>query len=60
VNAVDVMLAIQAKLHITSADHAKTVMLRQLVSTDQHIDQLVYQLYELNDDEIRVVEESVA
>jgi hypothetical protein len=33
---------------------------RQMLATDRQIDQLVYQLYELTDEEIRIVEEATA
>ena len=36
--------------------HARTVLERQIAATDRQIDQLVYQLYGLTDDEIALVE----
>ncbi len=33
---------------------------REMYATDRQIDQLVYQLYGLTDDEIRIVEEATA
>lgn len=39
-------------------DHAKTVIQRQIDALDRQIDQLVYELYGLTDDEIRIVEEA--
>jgi len=36
----------------------KTAIQRQIDATDRQIDQLVYELYGLTDDEIRIVEES--
>jgi hypothetical protein len=38
--------------------HARTVIERQIEATDRQIDQLVYELYGLTDDEIRLVEEA--
>ena len=35
----------------------KTAIQRQIGATDRQIDQLVYELYGLTDDEIRIVEE---
>ena len=35
---------------------AKTRLDRQIAATDNDIDQLVYDLYDLTDDEIRIVE----
>ena len=37
--------------------HTKTAIQRQIGVTDRQIDNLVYELYELSDDEIRIVEE---
>jgi type II restriction/modification system DNA methylase subunit YeeA len=39
-------------------DHEKTVVKRQIDATDREIDALVYELYGLTDDEIRIVEEA--
>ena len=36
----------------------KTVLQRQIAASDKQIDQLVYQLYQLTDDEIKIVEAS--
>ncbi len=36
----------------------RTAIQRQINATDREIDQLVYQLYGLSDDEIRIVEEA--
>jgi hypothetical protein len=38
----------------------RTVMGAQISATDRQIDRLVYELYELTDDEIRIVEEATA
>jgi len=40
--------------------HDKTVIQRQIDATDRQIDRLVYELYDLTDDEIRIVEEATA
>ena len=37
-----------------------TAIQRQIEATDRRIDQLVYELYGLTDDEIRIVEEATA
>lgn len=37
----------------------KIVIQRQIDATDRQIDQLVYELYGLTDDEIRIVEEAI-
>jgi uncharacterized membrane protein len=36
---------------------AKTVIQRQIDATDKQIDRLVYQIYHLTDEEIRIVEQ---
>jgi type II restriction/modification system DNA methylase subunit YeeA len=36
----------------------KTALQRQIDATDRQIDRLVYKLYNLTDDEIRIVEEA--
>ena len=38
----------------------QTAVSRQIAATDQELDQLVYELYGLTDEEIRIVEESIA
>lgn len=38
--------------------HDKTAIQRQIDATDRRIDKLVYELYDLTDDEIRIVEEA--
>ncbi len=40
--------------------HEKTMLQRQITATDHQIDQLVYELYGLTADEIRIVEEGTA
>jgi hypothetical protein len=39
---------------------AQTALQRQIDATDRQIDQLVYQLYGLTEDEIKIVEEATA
>jgi hypothetical protein len=41
-------------------DHERTVIERQIEATDREIDRLVYELYRLNEEEIRLVEEATA
>ncbi len=43
-----------------STPQERTVLERQIAATDRQIDQLVYQLYGLTDDEIQIVEEATA
>jgi len=37
--------------------HLKTLFQRQIEATDRQIDALVYELYALTDEEVRIVEE---
>ncbi len=53
---VDRMLDLQKKYSKSSLPQEKTVLQRQMESTDRQIDQLVYKLYDLTDEEIKVVE----
>jgi len=54
----------QSKLPIDGASpkaktpDEKTRIQRQIAATDKQIDQLVYELYGLTDDEIKIVEET--
>ena len=59
VSQVDVMLNLHKKLHNARTKHDKEVTQRQIDATNKEIDQLVYELYDLTPEEIRVVEESV-
>jgi hypothetical protein len=54
-------MAVPAKLHeLVGARIGRecTVIGAQIEATDRQIDRLVYELYELTDDEIRIVEEA--
>jgi len=59
VQLVEQMLDLNKKLAAAKTGHDKTVLQRQIDATDNQIDRLVYELYELTDDEIAIVEESV-
>jgi hypothetical protein len=45
--------------HAAKTDHQRTALQRQIASTDEEIDRLVYELYDLTDEEIAIVEESI-
>jgi len=60
IELVDTMLALHTKRPQASTDHAKKVIQRQIVATDRQIGRLVYELYGLTEDEIRIVEEAMA
>ena len=54
------MLTLHQRLEAARTTHDKAALQRQIDITDRQIDQLVYELYGLTDQEIRVVEESTA
>jgi hypothetical protein len=53
---VEQMLSLNKKLAAAKAEHEKTSLQRQIETTDHQIDRLVYDLYELTDQEIEIVE----
>jgi Eco57I restriction-modification methylase/TaqI-like C-terminal specificity domain len=59
VGLVEGMLGLHKKLAGAKTGHEKTTIQRQIDATDRTIDKLVYELYELTDDEIKIVEESL-
>ena len=58
VKLVDRMLDLHKKLDTANVPGDKTAIQRQIDSTDREIDNLVYELYGLTEDEIKIVEES--
>ena len=46
------------RLAAAKTGHEKTVLQRQINTTDRQIDRLVCELYDLTDEEIRIVEEA--
>ena len=59
VSLVETMLDLHRRLPTAATDHEKNLLERQIEATDRQIDTLVYDLYGLTDDEIRIVEASV-
>ncbi|HDQ40580.1 MAG TPA: hypothetical protein ENN39_06065 [Desulfonatronum sp.] len=53
------MLDLHKRAAAASTSHEQTLIQRQIATTDQEIDHLVYELYGLNDEEIAIVEEAV-
>jgi hypothetical protein len=53
---VDKMLGLMPKLRAATADSEKAVLQNAVTATDQQIDQLVYELYGLTAEEIKLVE----
>ena len=58
INLVEQMLTLQKKLAEAKVPQVKTVLQRQIETTDRQIDRLVYHLYELTEEEIKIVEAS--
>ena len=53
---VEEMLALHRQLADARTDHERTNLQRQIAATDRRIDRLVYDLYGLTEEEIRIVE----
>jgi hypothetical protein len=60
IELVQGMLALRTRLADVQTDHARIVLNRRIETTDRQIDELIYELYGLTDDEVRVVEEATA
>jgi len=58
VSLVTQMLDLNKRLQDASLDHDKTLLQRQIEATDAAIDKLVYELYGLMEEEIKIVEEN--
>ncbi len=56
VSLVEQMLALHKSLVAAKTPNEKTYLQRQIEATDREIDQLVYELYGLTEEEIRIVE----
>ena len=57
VTLVERMLALHKQLAKAKTPQAKTVLQRQIEATDRQIDRLVFELYDLTEEEIKIVEE---
>jgi type I restriction-modification system DNA methylase subunit len=55
---VEKMVSLSKRLTEVKTDHEKTALQRQIDATDQQIDQLVYELYGLTEEEIKIVEDN--
>jgi hypothetical protein len=53
---VEQMLNLHQQLNQPQTPQAKTMLKRQIEATDRQIDKLVYELYGLTDEEIKIVE----
>jgi hypothetical protein len=58
VELVETMLKLHKNLQAAKTNHEKSLIQRQIDVTDKQIDQLVYELYDLTEEEIRIVEET--
>ncbi|MBN2515213.1 MAG: hypothetical protein JXC33_04180, partial [Deltaproteobacteria bacterium] len=59
VELVEQMLDLNKRLAAATMPQEKTVIQRRIETTDRQIDQLVYELYGLTEEEIRIVEEGI-
>jgi hypothetical protein len=57
VSLVDQMLTLNRRLGTVKAPHDRTTLQAQIAATDRQIDNLVYELYALTADEIKIVEQ---
>jgi hypothetical protein len=60
VGLVNSMLKLHKGLESARTEHERSLIQRQIDATDKQIDQLVYELYGLKAEEIRIVEEAIA
>jgi hypothetical protein len=58
VSLVEQMLALHKQLPLARTPHEQTALERQIEAADRQIDALVYELYELTEEEIGIVEGS--
>ncbi len=56
VTLVEGMAKLQIQIRVSNTRHEKELLQRQIAATDKQIDQLVYNLYGLTEEEIRIVE----
>jgi len=56
VNLVEQMLELKQRLDESKVPQTNEMFRRQIESTDRKIDQLVYRLYDLTEEEIKIVE----
>lgn len=59
VKLVEQMLQLHQNLDAAKTPNEKKMLERQIDATDKQIDKLVYELYDLTEDEIKIVEESI-
>ena len=54
--SLDQILSLHKQLHLIRTPHEQTALQRQIEAADRQIDALVYELYALTEEEIRIVE----
>jgi hypothetical protein len=59
VELVELMLDLHKRLSAAKTEHEKDVIQRQIAATDKQIDNLVYEFYNLTEEEIKIVEGEV-
>ena len=59
VRLVERMLVLHQQFSASQIPQTSNILQRQIAATDKQIDQLVYQLYGLTDEEIKIVEDAV-
>lgn len=59
VECVKEMIQLQFRLRSARTDQERTVIERQIAAKDRQIDKLVYELYDLTDEEIAAVESAL-
>ena len=57
---VQTMLDLNKSLETAKTPHEQTVLKRQITATDNKIDRLTYELYNLTDEEIAIIEQSTS
>jgi len=57
VQLVERMLGLHKQLEAARTGHDNSIIQRQINATDRQIDRLVYELYDLTDEEIAIVED---
>ena len=60
VSLVEGTLSLHEKLLAARTPHAKSVLERQIAQADRQIDNLVYELYGLTEEEIKIVEQGTS
>lgn len=58
IELVNQMLSLKKQLQVCKTAQDKTMLQRQIDATDRQIDRLVYELYDLTEEEIKIVEGS--